>query len=234
MSTITNIQKMEPHQEVQYTMVDNVLSASNHYEVLGVDKNVSTEDIRKAYLQRSRLCHPDKIPNHPQAAESFRRLVVAHETLVNSSTRIEYDLDEDKSKSLTNYIDKDTAQDIFEKVVHQLYTEIIDGDFQTMRVILSAMSEAHPQIITDDMIDQTESAFQKIRSIINTTHHCYKTCELEIMKIYNLQQEMRLLSIFDVRERIRLIMAISKLILELPINLVLHLLLSIRVRQEGT
>ncbi|CAO3652755.1 unnamed protein product [Cunninghamella echinulata] len=235
MSTVTDIKKIETHQEVQYTIVDDILLASNYYQVLGVDKNVSTEDIRKAYIQRSRLCHPDKIPDHPQATECFQRLVVAHETLINPSTRMKYDLDEDKSKYMTNYIDKNTAQDIFEKVVLQLYSEVMGGEFQTMRVILSAMNEAHPSLnITEDMINQTESAFQKLKSVINTTHHYYKTCQLEILKIYNLQQEMKHLGIFDVRERIRLMLAISKLIIELPINLILYLLLSVRVRQEGS
>lgn len=63
----------------------------DYYEVLGVDKNASAEDIKKAYRKLAKECHPDLHPNDKQAEERFKELNEANEVLSDPEKRARYD-----------------------------------------------------------------------------------------------------------------------------------------------
>lgn len=63
----------------------------DYYEVLGVDKNASAEDIKKAYRKMAKECHPDLHPNDKQAEERFKELNEANEVLSDPEKRARYD-----------------------------------------------------------------------------------------------------------------------------------------------
>src|SRR3954454_23197032 len=52
-----------------------------YYETLGVPKQASADDIRKAYRKLARKHHPDVNPNDPSAEERFKEISEAHEVL---------------------------------------------------------------------------------------------------------------------------------------------------------
>jgi curved DNA-binding protein CbpA len=69
----------------------------SHYELLGIGHDATTEDVRRAYLERGRLFHPD-LRLRPDLAGMerelttvFERLKIAHDTLSNADARAEYD-----------------------------------------------------------------------------------------------------------------------------------------------
>ena len=64
---------------------------SDHYEVLGVSRDATPEEIKKAYRKLARQLHPDVNPS-PEAAEQFKSVSRAYETLANSEKRQMYDL----------------------------------------------------------------------------------------------------------------------------------------------
>lgn len=54
------------------------------YELLGLPTNATEEEVRKAYKQKARECHPDKNPDDPRATEKFQALRQGYERIVSS------------------------------------------------------------------------------------------------------------------------------------------------------
>jgi curved DNA-binding protein len=62
----------------------------DYYEVLGVDRDASQEEIQKAYRKKARKYHPD-VSKEPDAEEKFKKVNEAHEVLKDPETRKKYD-----------------------------------------------------------------------------------------------------------------------------------------------
>jgi curved DNA-binding protein len=63
----------------------------DYYRVLGVDRNASAKDIRKAYRRLARQYHPDVNPGDKQAEARFKQINEAHEVLSDEEKRRKYD-----------------------------------------------------------------------------------------------------------------------------------------------
>src|SRR5688572_7305740 len=63
----------------------------DYYKVLGLDKNASAEDIRKAYRKLARKHHPDMNPNDKEAHIKFQQVNEANEVLSDPEKRKKYD-----------------------------------------------------------------------------------------------------------------------------------------------
>src|SRR5438874_7845799 len=63
----------------------------DYYEVLGVEHNVSEEEIKRAYRKLAVKFHPDKNPGDPHAEEKFKELGEAYDVLMDADKRAAYD-----------------------------------------------------------------------------------------------------------------------------------------------
>ena len=67
------------------------MAARDYYEVLGVDKNATEDDIKKAYRRLARKYHPDLNKDDPSAGEKFKEINEAYQTLSDADKRSQYD-----------------------------------------------------------------------------------------------------------------------------------------------
>jgi curved DNA-binding protein len=63
----------------------------DYYKTLGVDRNASAKDIRKAYRKLARQYHPDVNPGSKQAEEKFKQINEAYQVLSDEQKRRKYD-----------------------------------------------------------------------------------------------------------------------------------------------
>jgi len=63
----------------------------DYYKILGVDKNASEKDIKKAFRRLARKHHPDVNPNDARAEDRFKEINEAHEVLSDPEKRRKYD-----------------------------------------------------------------------------------------------------------------------------------------------
>jgi len=63
----------------------------DYYKILGITKNASEKDIKKAYRKLARKYHPDVNPDNKEAEKKFKELNEANEVLSNTEKRKKYD-----------------------------------------------------------------------------------------------------------------------------------------------
>ena len=63
----------------------------DYYEVLGVDKNATVDEIKKAYRKKAIQYHPDKNPGDKEAEEKFKEAAEAYSVLSDPDKRAKYD-----------------------------------------------------------------------------------------------------------------------------------------------
>ncbi|MFW5946001.1 MAG: molecular chaperone DnaJ [Candidatus Natronoplasma sp.] len=68
------------------------MAEEDYYEVLGVDKDASKDEIKRAYRKKAKKYHPDKNPdNQEEAREKFKKISEAYEVLADDEKRKRYD-----------------------------------------------------------------------------------------------------------------------------------------------
>lgn len=65
--------------------------STDYYELLGVERTATSDEIKRAYRKRALALHPDRNPDDPQAEEQFRAVTAAYEVLSDDERRATYD-----------------------------------------------------------------------------------------------------------------------------------------------
>ncbi len=66
-------------------------SKKDYYDLLGVSRNASEDDIKKAYRKQALQHHPDRNPGDKQAEEKFKEVSEAYSVLSDAQKRAQYD-----------------------------------------------------------------------------------------------------------------------------------------------
>ena len=67
------------------------MSKRDYYEVLGVSKSASSQEIKTAYRKLAMKYHPDRNPDNKSAEDKFKEAAQAYEILSSSEKRKQYD-----------------------------------------------------------------------------------------------------------------------------------------------
>jgi len=67
------------------------MSRGDYYDVLGVSKGASSEEIKKAYRKLAMQHHPDRNPGNKNAEDKFKEASEAYSVLADTEKRAQYD-----------------------------------------------------------------------------------------------------------------------------------------------
>lgn len=74
-----------------FSSLEDIMAHQDYYEVLGVPKNASAQELKSAYRKKAMQYHPDKNPNDKAAEEKFKEINQAYEILSDTQKRAAYD-----------------------------------------------------------------------------------------------------------------------------------------------
>jgi tetratricopeptide (TPR) repeat protein len=116
---------------------------ADYYEILGVPKNASAADIRKAYAQLARERHPDRFadPAEKKQAEAlFTELTAAFNALTNDRARRDYDQSLAKPKVA---VPEEIARNAYERGLQQLEQRRFHEAVELLRTAVQMMPNEH-------------------------------------------------------------------------------------------
>lgn len=96
-------------------------SVKNYYEILGVNVDSTTTEIKSAYRKLARKYHPD-INKAPEAIEKFKKITEAYETLSNPQKREQYNILKGFFKSETQKTSSQKAEEEYRESKKKNYT----------------------------------------------------------------------------------------------------------------
>ena len=67
------------------------MAKRDYYEVLGLDRNATSDDIKRAFRSLARKFHPDKNPDDPDSRSKFKEVQEAYAILSNPDEKSKYD-----------------------------------------------------------------------------------------------------------------------------------------------
>ena len=107
-------------------------SIIDYYEILGLERDASDEDIKKAYRSLAKAFHPDT-STHPKAKERFLAISAAYDVLSDPYAKRDYDMRLSESVSVDDDVDDDSDEDEFSRMAdYEFYSGeserfLIDG-----------------------------------------------------------------------------------------------------------
>ncbi|KAG8213204.1 hypothetical protein J3R82DRAFT_11669 [Butyriboletus roseoflavus] len=200
-----------------------VLSTNDLYHILGVPRSPTIDrlTLRRAYLSRSKACHPDKCPGNPDATHAFQKLSIAYGVLSDPSLKRMYDArpSDDQSDFLHSH-PYGNADETLKGVLLNIISDYLDGNLEVIHTLLQAVSDLSPSLkLSDDGINSVLSVLQNIRGRVLTCRACILALHSELIRVLELQYAFRQLPYLDITSRSRLTIQLTRITLSLPVTL---------------
>ncbi|KAF9003985.1 X-domain of DnaJ-containing-domain-containing protein [Cyathus striatus] len=113
---------------------------TGYYDILGVEVNATTDEIKKAYRRAAIKHHPDKNPDDPHAEERFKEIAIAYQTLSDPALRKKYnEFGPKESAPEGGYVD---PEEVFGAIFGGEKFVPIIGHISLARDMKSALQEA--------------------------------------------------------------------------------------------
>ncbi|KAG8879732.1 hypothetical protein FRB97_001478 [Tulasnella sp. 331] len=207
----------------KYTVIEDVLQHEDLYDVLGTTKDANLQALRRAYISRSKRCHPDKFPEYPLATLAFQKVSFAYDTLSTPSSRRSYDRNKahfpypyatptsssnNRGQTSTASSRAASADDTLNAVLYGVFCDFMEGDVEMIRTFLRAMGEINTKM---SMGNET------IESLLATGQKYIRIVRFELIRMYEIQNNLRALPYLDVRGRLRLTFQLARVTLNLPV-----------------
>ena len=107
------------------------MTKRDYYEILGVSRNATKEEIKKAYRRLALKYHPDRNPGDKEAEEKFKEAAEAYEVLSDDQKRAIYDrYGHDGLKNSGGFTDFHDINDIF-SAFSDLFDDFFGGGFRS-------------------------------------------------------------------------------------------------------
>ncbi|EJD49027.1 DnaJ-domain-containing protein [Auricularia subglabra TFB-10046 SS5] len=210
----------------RYATIDHILALDDLYEVLGLQNSpkLDAHTLRRAYLLRSRACHPDKFPEYHEAATlAFKKVSAAYEVLSKPSLRHAYDSRSPDSPP-PNLFSTRPADATLNGVLYSVFADFVEGDLETLRTFLHAVDQINPAIsFGEDKIEALLQSLSSLRDLLLGCRTYIRVIRFELCRLVEIQHSLRQLSYFDIFGRTRLSLELLRVVVSLPMAIDLAL-----------
>ncbi|KAI0249893.1 hypothetical protein BJV78DRAFT_634082 [Lactifluus subvellereus] len=217
-SPITSRRRHRPQQEIA-----DILEQKDLYNILGLSRAAASDkmELRRAYLSRSRACHPDKFPDNPEATYAFQKVSVAYNVLSNPASKRVYDLHPASHEFSCNTTGSTMcAEETLRSVVVGIFNDFLDGDLEMVRTLLRGINDLSPSLrLGDEGIDSILLTLQSLRDRVLTCRALTHTVISTLSHLLDTHASLAKLSYFSLRPRVRLSLRLARITLALPLAL---------------
>ena len=152
------------------------MTKRDYYEILGVGKTASEEDLKKSYRKIAMQCHPDKNPGDRQAEERFKEAAEAYEVLSDRQKREIYDAYGHAGLSNTGFQGFSGFEDVFSSF-GDIFEDVFGFSRGRGRGRTRTAARAGADLRYDLKISFLDAAFGLTTAIDLEKLHSCKECE---------------------------------------------------------
>ena len=134
------------------------MAKRDYYEILGVPKTASLEEIKGAYRKLALKYHPDRNPGNKEAEEKFKEATEAYEVLSDQTKRARYDQLGHAGPDMGGFGGQPSMDDIFEHF-GDIFGDIFGGAQQQRRRKKSGLTPKRGHDLAQDVSLTLEEAF---------------------------------------------------------------------------
>ncbi|KAI0261554.1 DnaJ-domain-containing protein [Gloeopeniophorella convolvens] len=203
--------------------ITDILEQQDLYNILGLSRAAAADklELRRAYLSRSRACHPDKFPDNPEATYAFQKVSVAYNVLSNPASKRIYDSHPAAHEFASNTPGAAMrAEETLRSVVVGIFNDFLDGDLEMVRTLLRGVNDLSPSLrLGDEGVDSILLTLQGLRDRVLTCRALTHTVISTLYHLLDTHASLAKLSYFSLRPRARLSLRLARITLALPLAL---------------